>query len=87
MPDGIDYHFSGEIREAVPYTRIVQTFEYEGMVSLDSMTLTERDGRTILSGTSTFPSREAVDGMIESGMEMGMSEGYERLDELLATLS
>jgi uncharacterized protein YndB with AHSA1/START domain len=40
-------------------------------------------GRTRLRGHSVFPSLEARDGMVSSGMEQGMGEGYERLDELL----
>ncbi len=42
------------------------------------------NGRTRLRGHSVYPSQEARDGMAQSGMEGGLSEGYERLEELLA---
>lgn len=68
---------------------MVQTFEFEGApghVSLDSLRLEERDGRTIARGRSVFQSVAARDAMVQSGMEGGMAEGYRRLDELLAQL-
>ena len=68
---------------------MVQTFEFEGApghVSLDSVTFEERDGRTVLRGHSVFQSIEARDAMVQSGMERGLSEGYDRLDELIGTL-
>jgi hypothetical protein len=51
------------------------------------MTFEERDGKTILRGNSVFQSVADRDGMIESGMEIGINEGYEKLDELLATMT
>ena len=42
------------------------------------------DGRSVLRGHSVFSTQEARDGMMASGMEHGMSEGYNRLDELLS---
>lgn len=65
---------------------LVQTFEFEGYpghVSLDTLTLEERDGRTTIRTNSVFQSVEDRDGMIASGMEGGMNEGFDRLDELL----
>jgi hypothetical protein len=68
--------------------RMVQTFEFEGHpghVSLDSMTLEELPGgRTRITIQSVFQSVADRDGMIQNGMEKGVSEGYERLDEILA---
>ncbi|MCW2621295.1 MAG: hypothetical protein JWL64_897 [Frankiales bacterium] len=69
---------------------IVQTFEYEGMpghVMLDSLTFEDLGGRTRLRGTSVSQTAEARDAMVEGGMEGGMVEGYERLDELIARLA
>jgi hypothetical protein len=67
---------------------IVQTFTFEGQpdsVALERLTLTELgDGRTRLEVTSLVDSFEARDAMVASGMEVGIREGYERLDELLA---
>lgn len=69
---------------------MVQTFEFEGApghVSLDSLKLEERDGRTIARGRSVFQSVEARDAMVQGGMGDGMADGYRRLDELLARLA
>jgi uncharacterized protein YndB with AHSA1/START domain len=90
--DGVEHAFRGEIREVVPLERLVQTFEYEGApghVLLDSMTLTERDGRTVMHATSRLEagSPEAVEAMLQSGMMEGAAETYDRLEELLATLA
>lgn len=85
--DGSEYAFRGEFREIVPPERIVQTFEYEpmaGHISVETATLSERDGRTVLTVRTEFSSKEDRDGMIQSGMESGLKESYERLDELLA---
>jgi uncharacterized protein YndB with AHSA1/START domain len=68
---------------------MVQTFTYEGYpdgVSLDTATLEDLgDGRTRLTVTSVVDSLEARDMMLSSGMDVGVNEGYERLDELLAS--
>ena len=68
--------------------RIVQTFTYEGGgdgVSLETMTLEELPGgRTRLTGVSVVDSMELRDLILSSGMEVGVNEGYEKLDELLA---
>jgi uncharacterized protein YndB with AHSA1/START domain len=67
----------------------VQTFEFEGApghVSLDTVTFEEHDGKTTVRTNSLFQSVEARDAMVASGMGDGMSQGYERLDELLAKL-
>jgi len=88
--DGGEHAFRGEFREVVPPERLVWTFEYEpmaGHVSVETMTLTERDGRTLLTGRDQFASKADRDGMLESGMESGARETYERLDELLVELS
>ncbi|MGH8103891.1 MAG: SRPBCC family protein [bacterium] len=86
-PDGSEYGFRGEIREVVPPEKIVQTFEFEAMpgrFSVDTLTFEEHDGRTKLTARSLFQSKEDRDGMVQSGMEAGVRESYERLDELLA---
>jgi len=57
-----------------------------GHISVETMTLTERDGRTLLTVRDVFASKEDRDGMLQSGMEEGARETYERLDELLAEL-
>ena len=65
---------------------MVQTFEFEGApghVSLDTLTFEEREGRTTVRIHSVYQTVEGRDGMVASGMETGVDEGYRRLDELL----
>lgn len=87
--DGVEHAFHGSFHRtgADPYT-LFQTFEYEGapgFVSLDQLRLTEVDGRTLARISSLFPSVEARDGMVAAGMAEGMNEGFDKLDELLAS--
>jgi uncharacterized protein YndB with AHSA1/START domain len=66
-----------------------QTFEFDGApghVSLDTLTLEERDGRTVVRVHSVYQSVEARDAMVQSGMSEGVDDGYARLDDLLARL-
>jgi uncharacterized protein YndB with AHSA1/START domain len=87
--DGQEHGFHGEFREIVRPERITWTFEYEGMpghVSVQTMTLTERDGKTTLTATVVFDTVEDRDGMIASGMEAGAAETMDRLDEYLEVL-
>jgi uncharacterized protein YndB with AHSA1/START domain len=87
--DGNEYSFHGVFHEVSP-ERVIQTFEYDGLpesghVALETMTLEALpNGRTKLTNQSVFQSVADRDGMIQSGMEQGVNEGYERLDELLA---
>jgi uncharacterized protein YndB with AHSA1/START domain len=88
-PDGEEYGFHGEFREIVRPERIVWTFEFEGApghVSVETLTLEEHDGKTTVTGKSVFDTVEARDGMIDSGMESGAAESYDRLDEYLEIL-
>ena len=87
--DGNEYAFRGEFREIVPPERLVSTFEYEGMpghIAVDTAVFDEVDGKTTVTVTSLFDSVEDRDGMLESGMESGAAETWERLAELLARL-
>jgi uncharacterized protein YndB with AHSA1/START domain len=87
--DGNEYAFRGEYRQIVPGERIVQTFEFEGMpgqVSVETMTLEERDGRTTLTVLGAVDSVEERDGMLQSGMADGAAETYDRLEEYLGTI-
>ncbi|GAB4153152.1 MAG: SRPBCC family protein [Candidatus Promineifilaceae bacterium] len=87
-PDGTEYGFHGEYREIVPPERLVSTFEFEGMpghVVVDTAIFEELpDGKTRLTITSLFASREDRDGMMASGMETGAGETWDRLAEFLA---
>lgn len=81
------YGFRGVFHVVRENEFAIQTFEYDGfpdLVNLDVMRFERLEGgRTRLVGHTTFPSLEARDGMVQSGMEDGMREGYERLEELL----
>jgi len=88
--DGTEYGFHGVYHGTPSPEGIVQTFEFEGApghVSLDSLVLEERDGRTLLRGHSVFQSVEDRDAMIQSGMETGVNESMDRLTELVARLA
>ena len=80
--------FYGSFHEVRPSERLVQTFTWEGMpdgVSLETMTFEDLgDGRTRTIGLSVVENLESRDGIMASGMEVGVYEGYEKLDALLA---
>jgi len=87
--DGQEWGFRGEVREIDPPERIVQTFEWEGLpghISVETMQLEDLDGRTRITVTSVFDSVEDRDGMLQSGMEQGAGESYDRLEAYLKTL-
>jgi uncharacterized protein YndB with AHSA1/START domain len=88
MADGSEHAFRGVYREVSSPERIVQTWEWEGMpghVCIETMEFEDLGGdRTRIAGTSLFHTTEERDGMVESGMESGLNETYQRLDELLA---
>ncbi len=88
--DGVD-GFEGRYREVTPPERIVQTFEWDGMpgyVAVDTVTLEDLgDGRTKVVDTSLFHTTEERDGMLNSGMDEGLSQSYAALDRLLTTLA
>jgi uncharacterized protein YndB with AHSA1/START domain len=83
--------FEGRFAEIVPPSRVVQTFEWDGMpghVALETMELEDLgDGRTRIIATSLFITNEDRDGMLQSGMEGGLNESYAALDRLLETLA
>ena len=85
--DGNEYAFHGTFH-AMSLESMIQTFEFEGYpghVSLDSMTLEALPGnRTRATIHSVFQSVSDRDGLIQNGMETGVREGYERLDDILA---
>ncbi|WP_110182930.1 SRPBCC family protein [Nocardioides solisilvae] len=82
-----EYAFRGTFAEVGEH-RIVQTFCYEGMpeaIALETLTLTDLgDGRTRLHAFSLCDSFEGRDGMLASGMEVGVNDGYAKLERLLA---
>jgi uncharacterized protein YndB with AHSA1/START domain len=86
--DGEDFGFHGCFHEVRPNELIVQTFTFEGApdhVALEKLQLEDiGNGRTRLTATSLVDSFEDRDAFVASGMEVGIREGYERLDEVLA---
>ena len=87
--DGNEFGFHGVFHEVSP-ERVIQTFEFDGLpesghVVLETIRLEDLpNGRTRLTTQSVYQSVADRDGMIQSGMEHGIKEGYERLDEILA---
>jgi uncharacterized protein YndB with AHSA1/START domain len=86
--DGEEFAFNGTFHEVRENELIVQTFAFEGMpddVALERLVLEDLgDGRCRLTSTSLVDSFEGRDGFVASGMEVGVNEGYEKLDALLA---
>jgi uncharacterized protein YndB with AHSA1/START domain len=84
------FGFYGSFHELRPHERIVQTFTYEGVpdgVALEILTLEPLDGgRTRLRAVSIVETVQARDAFVATGMETGVVQGYEQLDELLPTL-
>jgi uncharacterized protein YndB with AHSA1/START domain len=86
---GFEVAFHGEFREIVPNERIVSTEVYEGMpdaAALDTLTLTEVEGRTTLSLLVEHTCKEHRDAHINSGMEGGMQEGMDLLEQVAVSL-
>jgi uncharacterized protein YndB with AHSA1/START domain len=88
VSDGDEFGFFGSFHEVRPSELIVQTFTFEGVpdgVALERLVFEDLgDGHTRLTATSLVETFESRDAWIASGMEGGVRESYERLDELLA---
>jgi uncharacterized protein YndB with AHSA1/START domain len=87
---GFEVGFHGEYRELVPDELIVCTEVYEGMPdgeALTTMTFTEVDGRTTLTMLVEHTSQEDRDAHINSGMEGGMQEAMDRLEQVAISLA
>jgi uncharacterized protein YndB with AHSA1/START domain len=95
--EGFEVAFHGEYREIVPNERIVNTEVFEGMPddegssgdeggAINTVTFMEADGRTTLTLLSDCPSAEVRDAIIESGMEVGMQEQMDELEQVAISL-
>jgi uncharacterized protein YndB with AHSA1/START domain len=87
--DGNEWGFHGVFHGDQTPDGMVQTFEFEGWpgnVSLESLIFEEKDGKTVVRNHSVYQTVQARDAMIESGMEGGVNEGFDRLDELISRL-
>jgi uncharacterized protein YndB with AHSA1/START domain len=86
--DGRDMGMGGVFREIVAPKRLVQTEKFDESwypgEALATAVLVEQKGRTTLTTTVLYESREARDGILKSGMEKGVAASYDRLEELLA---
>ena len=92
--EGFEVAFHGEYREIVPDERIVSTEVYEGAPqpdgveegTLNTFTLAEADGRTTMTVLVQAPSKEIRDAIIESGMEAGMQDAMDLLEQVAVSL-
>jgi uncharacterized protein YndB with AHSA1/START domain len=89
---GLEVGFHGEYREIVPNERLVSTEVYEGIpdaeehAALDTLTLTEADGRTTLTILVEHPTKEGRDAHINSGMEAGLQDALDLVEEVANSL-
>jgi uncharacterized protein YndB with AHSA1/START domain len=89
---GFEVAFHGEYREIVTDERLVYTEVFEGvpdgddMPAVNTVTFTEKEGRTILTNLVDAPSPEVRDMIIDSGMEAGMQDGMDLLEEVAVSL-
>jgi uncharacterized protein YndB with AHSA1/START domain len=92
-PDGTEMHLHGVYREIVTPERLVHTEANDdcdaevGGESLVTTLLVERDCRTTLTSTMRYRSKQIRDAMINSGMEYGVGESYDRLADALAVMA
>jgi uncharacterized protein YndB with AHSA1/START domain len=86
--DGTEMGCGGVYREIVPPERLVQTERFDNPwysgESLITTVLDEQRGKTTLTATMLYESRDAREGILKSGMESGVAASYDRLAELLA---
>jgi uncharacterized protein YndB with AHSA1/START domain len=89
VSDGVEVGFHGEYREIVPDERIVSTEVYEGMPdaeAMDTLTFTEVDGRTLLTLLVQHTSKENRDAHIDSGMEAGLQDALDLVEQVAISL-
>lgn len=86
---GMEMGMRGVFREVVPNERIVATEVFDESwypgEAVDTVVLTEQGGRTTLTLTVRYESREARDAVLKSPMEQGVAAGFDKLERLLAT--
>ena len=88
-PDETDMGMRGVYREIVPPERSVHAESFDGYPgeSVVTAVLVERGGKTALTATVLYPSQEVRDAVINSGMEHGAAESYDKLEEVLASFA
>jgi len=88
--EGFEVAFHGTYREIVPDERLVHTEVYEAMPeaeAVNTLTFAETDGRTTLTVLVDCGTREVRDGMMASGMEAGMQEAYDLIEQIAIELA
>ena len=87
--DGMEMAMTGTYREVVPPERLVSTERWgpDWPETVNAVVLTEAAGQTTITLTITYPTKEARDAALATGMKEGMDPSYARLDSLLATLA
>jgi uncharacterized protein YndB with AHSA1/START domain len=91
-PDGMEVGFHGEYREIVPNERLVSTEIYEGLPdgdsdpALNTLSLEEAGGRTTVTLLVETPTKEQRDAIVESGMEDGLQDALDLVEELAISL-
>jgi uncharacterized protein YndB with AHSA1/START domain len=89
-PEGFEVAFHGEFREIVPNERLVSTEVFEGFPegeAVDTLTLTEEDGRTTMTILVQHSSKAHRDAHIESGMEAGLQDALDLLEQVAVSLA
>jgi uncharacterized protein YndB with AHSA1/START domain len=87
-PDGAELVITGVYQEVAPPERLVSTDVWEGWPeTLTALILTEEDGKTTITNTVRYPSKDARDAALRTGMTEGMAAGFERLDEYVRTMA
>ena len=89
-PDGGEHAFNGKYLEVVAPERVSMTFNYEGLPgdheAVSTLVFTDEGGKTRMTSTMVFKTKEDRDGMVQSGMESGARESDERLGVVLEEL-
>jgi uncharacterized protein YndB with AHSA1/START domain len=87
--DGTQMEMRGAYREVKPPERLVHTESWgpEWPETLNTMVLTEKAGKTTMTATILYPSKEARDAALKTGMKEGASQSYDRLAEYLVSLA
>jgi uncharacterized protein YndB with AHSA1/START domain len=87
--DGTEMAMSGVYQEVVPPERLVSTESWgdDWPETVNTLLLSEQDGKTTITSRILYPSKEARDAALKTGMQDGMSQTYDRLAEYLATMA
>jgi uncharacterized protein YndB with AHSA1/START domain len=85
--DGTEMEMRGVYREVTPPERVIHTESWgaDWPETLNTLVLTEEDGKTTITSTVLYPSKEARDAAFDTGMKDGASESFDRLEEYLRT--